>query len=407
MTALPEAVLREPIVGWRAWRVFEIDTLRNGRQFRLCAVGTNGIPKVWEPRAANRAVCSDFASRHEAPDPEHECGLYALRSRKRVDRLVAGWVKDGQDESATWAIGRVSLWGRVTEWEKGWRGEYAYPYALTVHSDDERIGQAIRDLYLIDVEHAPAIEPPETGEPSGLLAEVTELAERIEQAQESLEELAATLQPRSPARERTHRWVAWDLRISSEPSDPRLLEALRKAIAADGDGGAVPAFQVAEQLPTDDGDDPTLPLAQSCVTDIALLLKGAALRGDVIQLKRPIRSHRTNLKRPATHTGSSLWTLPGIELSEKLASSYSIFENEPDQLEQDILAALTNAVGEANGEPVGIGAVLSGLEIEAIHSTSEGRTKIGEVAARLSKLEKRGLVKHDGCGSKPKLWTST
>jgi hypothetical protein len=85
MSAAPEAVLKEPIVGWRAWRVYEIDTLRDGRQFRLCAVGTRGIPKVWEPRVATRAVCSDFKSRHEAPDPEHECGLYALRSRKRLE----------------------------------------------------------------------------------------------------------------------------------------------------------------------------------------------------------------------------------------------------------------------------------------------------------------------------------
>jgi hypothetical protein len=93
-------------------------------------------------------------------DPEHECGLYALRSRKRIEELVADWV-GSQGNPDAWAIGRVSLWGRVAEWELGWRGEYAYPYALTVHSDDERAGQAIRDLYLVDVEHAPAFEPNE------------------------------------------------------------------------------------------------------------------------------------------------------------------------------------------------------------------------------------------------------
>jgi hypothetical protein len=320
---------------------------------------------------------------------------------------VVDWVTTGQGNPEAWAIGRVSLWGRVAEWELGWRGEYAYPYALTVYSDDETIGPAIRDLYLVDVERAPAIvEPPPEADNElqpdtrgGLLSQVRDLEDRLNDLAAAFPNLEA------PTKKPTHRWVGWDLRISS---DPRLLvdvlvDALRKAIIADGHG-AVRATQVAEQLSTDDGNDPTLPVSPSCVTGIALLLKDAALRGDVIQVKRPIRSNRRKSTRPATHAGSSLWTLPGIALSEKLTSSYAIFGNEPDQLERDILDALRNAVDEANGEAVGIGAVLPHLGIDGSKLTARDRTKKGKVAARLARLEKRGLVQHDGPGSKPKRW---
>jgi hypothetical protein len=53
-----------------------------------------------------------------------------------------------------WAIGRVALWGRVIEHEKGWRAQYAYPYALHVESEDEAVALAVRRVYAVDVEWA-------------------------------------------------------------------------------------------------------------------------------------------------------------------------------------------------------------------------------------------------------------
>jgi hypothetical protein len=139
------------------WRVLKTETLREGDQFRLCAVGTRRVPKSWDPRTPVRAVCSSHISRHEAPHPEHECGLYGLRSRARVEGLLDGW-KDTQGKPDAWALGRVSLWGRVIEFELGWRAEYAYPYALTVFAADDRIADELRRSYAVDVELAAPLE---------------------------------------------------------------------------------------------------------------------------------------------------------------------------------------------------------------------------------------------------------
>jgi hypothetical protein len=124
----PEEVQAEPIVGWRIWRVIEVDTLDGGKSLRLAAAGTRGLPPHWPPLQPIVAVCSEFDSRHEAPWPEHECGVYALRTRRLADERLARFIGTSNGEgAAAWAIGRVSLWGRVVECERGWRGQYAYP----------------------------------------------------------------------------------------------------------------------------------------------------------------------------------------------------------------------------------------------------------------------------------------
>jgi hypothetical protein len=175
-----------PIRGWRAWRVYSIETLRDGAQARLCAVGTMGVPKVWEPMVPVRAVCSNHKGLHEAPDPEHmcECGVYALRSRDRMDEKIAEWLGCNQGGAVLlgWAVGHVNLWGRVNEYELGWRGEKAYPYALTLHSDDEALAFELRKLYRVDVDLAPPLEAPPRETPAivgDYLDELDELEARI------------------------------------------------------------------------------------------------------------------------------------------------------------------------------------------------------------------------------------
>lgn len=69
MTALGYTSMSETIVGYRCWRVLPFTKLDGTTTYRLCAVGTLGVPKVWEPRQPVRAVCSAFDSHHEAPWP--------------------------------------------------------------------------------------------------------------------------------------------------------------------------------------------------------------------------------------------------------------------------------------------------------------------------------------------------
>jgi len=147
----PVATYLEPIVGWRCWRVLPIQTLSEGKRYRLCAVGTYGVPKVWEPRAAVVANCSSFRSRHEAPHRSHDCGIYAYASEEEAERKFASLWRSNSAPGTTWAFGRVSLWGRVIECELGWRGQYAYPYAVAVFSNGRATPQ-IATEYAVDVE---------------------------------------------------------------------------------------------------------------------------------------------------------------------------------------------------------------------------------------------------------------
>jgi hypothetical protein len=147
----PVATYLEPIVGWRCWRVLPIHTLSEGTRYRLCAVGTYGLPKIWEPRAAVVARCSDFKSRHEAPYRWHECGIYAYESETEAESKFASMWAHNAGPGVTWAFGRVSLWGRVIECQLGWRAQFAYPYDVAVFTEG-KAADAVADEYAIDVD---------------------------------------------------------------------------------------------------------------------------------------------------------------------------------------------------------------------------------------------------------------
>jgi hypothetical protein len=154
MSREPVATYLEPIVGWRCWRVLPMQMLSEGERYRLCAAGTNGFPKVWEPRSAVVAQCASFGSRHEAPHRSHECGIYAYESQAEGEAMFAnlwGW---NAGPGIIWAFGRVSLWGRVIEHELGWRAQYAYPYEITVFTNGKAATALARE-YAIDVVREP------------------------------------------------------------------------------------------------------------------------------------------------------------------------------------------------------------------------------------------------------------
>jgi hypothetical protein len=147
---------RDPVVGWRIWRVVD---------GRLHAV-VWGTP--WEPRARFAARCEDRPSpfwqpdqrphEHAAPARECECGVYAFESRGEAERLASEKVDDD-----VIALGRVSLWGRVLEAERGYRGQYAYPYDLVVLGGSDTLVRELRSRYAVDVDRAPAAVPLHVG----------------------------------------------------------------------------------------------------------------------------------------------------------------------------------------------------------------------------------------------------
>jgi len=143
----------EPLLGWRVWRV----------------VGDALHAAVWaaEWPARLRLVADCYDTRpaaHVSPDRDCECGVYAFKRREDAELLA----REKVDRDVL-ALGRVSLWGRVIETERGFRAERAYPYDLLLLGGDERLARALRSRYAIDVELGVPPEPLHTG--AGLRSE--------------------------------------------------------------------------------------------------------------------------------------------------------------------------------------------------------------------------------------------
>jgi hypothetical protein len=151
----------EPLLAWRFWRIRRLETLGSQRPLRLAAAGRRGIPKFWEPRRENRAVCSNPSASHEAPWPTCRCGIYGFRDREIAERAL---YRFSRGKLADWALGRVSLWGAVVEHEHGWRAQYAYPYELIVYTRDAEVASDLRGAYAVDVGTASprSVRAPET-----------------------------------------------------------------------------------------------------------------------------------------------------------------------------------------------------------------------------------------------------
>jgi hypothetical protein len=112
----------EPVVGWRVW-----DLSEGADGPVLWPTRTNADP--WPRGAPLEARCTASRlvvgriARHEAPDPDCRCGVYAGDTLAFVERSRPAWPPPT-------VIGRVSLWGRTIAHEHGWRARWAYPERL-------------------------------------------------------------------------------------------------------------------------------------------------------------------------------------------------------------------------------------------------------------------------------------
>jgi hypothetical protein len=85
---------------------------------------------AWPAAAPLVARCDLHA--HDAPDERCTCGIHAARSPDDVTTYLRG-----RDDPRTVArvVGRVRVWGRVVEHERGWRASHALPLELVVGDD--------------------------------------------------------------------------------------------------------------------------------------------------------------------------------------------------------------------------------------------------------------------------------
>lgn len=104
----------EPMHGDRGWHVVEVDgVLRLASTFARDVIWPLSEPLVSECRCDHYEGLTGYLSLH---DKTHSCGIVAL---KHGIRTVEGIIK-----------GEVALWGKVLEFQKGFRAEFAYPTML-------------------------------------------------------------------------------------------------------------------------------------------------------------------------------------------------------------------------------------------------------------------------------------
>ena len=131
MSAAPDYA--EPLIGWRTWAGVEEDGDLTLRSIVYDSRWTPGrrLEAACAHRARSRLLARLLRTEaHEAPGEGCECGIYAARAPDLIlpylDRhALLRWARSA-------VVGRVALWGRVIECERGWRGTFAYPTRLYV-----------------------------------------------------------------------------------------------------------------------------------------------------------------------------------------------------------------------------------------------------------------------------------
>ena len=143
----------EPLVAWRLWQVRP-----HADEYRLESLTWHHVG--WPAGERLEATCATH--RGDAPTAGHECGIHALKTRELAEELLrryagvrrcyhaSGSARGEGRRQRPIALGRVSLWGRILERERGFRAQYAYPYDLFLVGGDDRIADVLRRRYAVD-----------------------------------------------------------------------------------------------------------------------------------------------------------------------------------------------------------------------------------------------------------------
>lgn len=145
-----ESLATEPFTGWRWWHV----------------AGDPAAPILvswwlnthWPDRRALRARCGYPG---DLPHEHHPCGIHAFSSVEIARAYAGDYVpllgypfSRPPGGRLCLAFGRVSLWGRVREHERGYRAEFAYPYDVTLVDGTQRLARTLADRYAVDTRAA-------------------------------------------------------------------------------------------------------------------------------------------------------------------------------------------------------------------------------------------------------------
>jgi hypothetical protein len=142
----------EPMLGWRSWRIHEgvlgsvaqSDHIwKTTPQRAYCLAG---IPASW----------AEFLPSHEAPHMGCACGYYATKTYLQLREQMPTYRYD------FFVIGVVAMWGRVIDYTRGYRAEYAHPLLLIGMPDSRIFGyhrrlQRIAQMYNVPTYAAPRV----------------------------------------------------------------------------------------------------------------------------------------------------------------------------------------------------------------------------------------------------------
>lgn len=137
----------EPVVGWRAWTV--VETVAGPELYSLV------YAHAWPAGEPMRKVCEPggcLAGRW--PNQPHACGIHAFKERSDAELYPGMWQArrtSGARFSEVYVIGRVSLWGRVVEHERGYRAALAYPFDLFLPGEHRVLAAALAGRYGVEV----------------------------------------------------------------------------------------------------------------------------------------------------------------------------------------------------------------------------------------------------------------
>ncbi len=125
------------VEGWRRWRLREMP-----EGLRLLSLWDDSVWPARARMAAHRRLSC------------HGAGLYAYRRLHLAVRDATAFQGAGPRSLAgpqPQVFGRVALWGRVIECERGWQGEFGYPQVLYVVGLADDVRDALQRDYAIEV----------------------------------------------------------------------------------------------------------------------------------------------------------------------------------------------------------------------------------------------------------------
>lgn len=174
LPVLPHEVTAAPLEAWRMWYVRRPDAIDMSRtslseMSAAFARGENpfeglldarlwsvGMEQKWTAPTMH-AVCCD--SRNQTPDhgslsPDRlcACGIWGLKDESLLWEVLNQYAQSPQ------AYGRVQLWGKWFEHERGYRAQYARPLEINVIGGEEPVLDELARFYGCPVN---GVDPPE------------------------------------------------------------------------------------------------------------------------------------------------------------------------------------------------------------------------------------------------------